>query len=758
MPKQATKAEVNSFVKGLISEASPLNFPPNCSLDEYNYELNRDGTRNRRLGFDVEASHSFIAAPAAISTLEQMSPETFRWSEVGGISGKVLLVVQIANKLSFFDMEKESISADGLVGTHTLATFPTSTKYSFSSVDGKLVVAAGIASIAVITYSDTPSISFTSTISSIKTRDVWGVDSQDSYESDPKARELVISNAHRYNLYNQSWGIPRKNEAGTLLDPIDIYKGTILKYPSNSELVWPGLQFQPVTSGTPFERMYPNLYNDTMGSDTVVSKGYFIIDAVNRGASRTAAVNANKVRFPQLSLFTFTPPADYTDGGCSVMEGFAGRIFFSGFSGKTVSGDSRSPVLSNFIFFSQLVKNANDIFKCYQEGDPTSRENNEVVDTDGGFIRIAGAERIIKLVSVGNSLIVIATNGVWAVMGGGDEGFKATNYRVDKVSTFGGISAASVVPEKARVFYWSEDGINVVMKDQIGVFIVESITAPTIKKLYQAIPSSEKEKASGIFDPIANKIRWIYEEDSDTIELLFDLSLMAFYKHRIKPIAGSDVKISNLFLVPSFNSVSTNDSVYVGTDLVLESASEVVVPSTVYSNSIVSVKYVCISTVAGVVSFAFGYYRNTDFRDWQRIDGIGNDAKAFMLTGSQTAGDSSVNKQVQYLTMHFTRTESGFSSPTVPLTPSSCLVRMQWDWSGNANSSKWSALKQAYRYSKNYEYSGPSDTFDTGFDVLTTKNMIRGRGRSFALYIETEPYKDCKLLGWSVSVDGNGKV
>ena len=34
MVKPSKRVEVNNFVKGLITEASPLNFPANASLDE----------------------------------------------------------------------------------------------------------------------------------------------------------------------------------------------------------------------------------------------------------------------------------------------------------------------------------------------------------------------------------------------------------------------------------------------------------------------------------------------------------------------------------------------------------------------------------------------------------------------------------------------------------------------------------------------------------------------------------------------------
>lgn len=40
MPKKSIKAEVKSFIKGFITEASALNFPADASAEEQNFELN----------------------------------------------------------------------------------------------------------------------------------------------------------------------------------------------------------------------------------------------------------------------------------------------------------------------------------------------------------------------------------------------------------------------------------------------------------------------------------------------------------------------------------------------------------------------------------------------------------------------------------------------------------------------------------------------------------------------------------------------
>ena len=44
MPQSLTQRVVNTFVKGLITEAGELTFPPDASVDELNCVLSRDGS------------------------------------------------------------------------------------------------------------------------------------------------------------------------------------------------------------------------------------------------------------------------------------------------------------------------------------------------------------------------------------------------------------------------------------------------------------------------------------------------------------------------------------------------------------------------------------------------------------------------------------------------------------------------------------------------------------------------------------------
>lgn len=174
MPKQSTKVEFNTFVKGLITEASPLNFPKDASLDEENFELKRNGSRKRRLGFDFEQDYTLIPATGfTLNDLAVASPITYKWTEVNGKTSQNFTVVQINSTLYFFDMGQENLSTAGYLGTLTLTDFPAATRYSLTSVDGYLVVAAGRDTIAIVSYDGT---TFSASYERLMVRDLWGIE------------------------------------------------------------------------------------------------------------------------------------------------------------------------------------------------------------------------------------------------------------------------------------------------------------------------------------------------------------------------------------------------------------------------------------------------------------------------------------------------------------------------------------------------------------------------------------------------------
>lgn len=151
MPRSTQPVEFNNFVGGLITEASPLTFPPNASLDEENFVLDKDGSRDRRRGMDLEAGYQIVDTGQVVQPGADLVYGSYKWSNVGGDPSKTLIVVQVQNKVMFFDADHQPVSG-ALVASWTYPDDSPVVKFSFASVDGKLVVVTGRKDIDVFSF------------------------------------------------------------------------------------------------------------------------------------------------------------------------------------------------------------------------------------------------------------------------------------------------------------------------------------------------------------------------------------------------------------------------------------------------------------------------------------------------------------------------------------------------------------------------------------------------------------------------------
>lgn len=764
MAVQSATQEITSFSKGIITEASPLTFPDNASINENNLVIENDGSRRRRYGMDYEPQY------LTINTAQQVTPDlafsSFPWKAPGGYAEIELLVVQTGSQLFMFNSTVRPISRQ-LVYSTDLGTSPDKV-YSYAVADGLLVVATNTGTIRVFDWNGS---AVTQSTGRLLIRDLFGVQDVVSGEdllsgSGISKRPTTITNAHTYNLRNQTFAIPRYiNELETLEDTIGGFKNRYGVYQANSDNLVVYLYANANDGDDRETRRYfaKDNFNNPLGTNRA-PMGYFIIDALNRGQSRLSEIGKLMAQYPALSSNVASLPQDSTPDGASVVESFAGRIWFSGFSSKVIGGDSESPRMGSYILFSTLVKSPSDVYKCYQEGDPTSSETPDILDTDGGFIRLDGAHNIQRLINVGDSLIVVAENGIWKITGGSGYGFKATDYLTSKVTEHGSIAPDAVVVVDNTVMFWSEDGIYHVSPNQYGDWVATNLTTNTIQKLYDNVPYQYKVKTKGIFDAYSRKVRWLYATevviDLPAQEIVLDVNLGAFYTSSISQIAGlSSPKPVSMVKVPPFTIGNEELSVVDGlSNNVTDSLSN---PVTIFRstqiNSVSEVLYVTsVPTSGTTLNFTFSYYYDPEFTDWTSHDGIGIDAPAFIITGWTGFGDFQRMKQIPYLTIYSLKTETGFDSEFNPINTSSILVQSQWSWTNSEAAGKWGIPFQAYRHKRLWFPESSSSGFDDGEYVIKTRNKLRGRGSVLSLKFSTEPKKDFNLLGWSYIVNVNG--
>jgi hypothetical protein len=629
---KGTEKFYRTFVKGIITEASPLTYPENASIDEDNFVLNRDGSRSRRLGVDYELSYYLKATGLGSSTITTGKQSFHKWESPGGDTSVSIGIIRIADRLWFIDLLTTNPSNNFLnSGNYITLTGLNKADIDTAVINNSLIVSSSdLAAPILLTYNVTTEAVSQSNIT-LKVRDIWGVDDglvlnerpQGTVEDPP-----ALTDTHKYNLRNQGWNERIRNDDETE-DPLPYlvaYKGY---YPSNSD-IWTVGKNANVTSGD-FDEFSGELFDKNAVYTGVAPKGSYILDAFNRGNSRMTQ-----------SDVTSGLPTDQESGKISTIASYAGRIFYSGVISNVTSGDAKSPNYSGYIFFSQVVTENSKLGFCHQEADPTDPAINDMINSDGGTIQIPECSRIVKLIPSRTSLLVFAENGVWEVFGD-TNGFVATSFQVSKITTFGTSNSKSVINIGGAFIYWAKAGIVLLRQDEAsGRYIAQNLSLTTIQSLYLDISELGKQYCKGFFDERENRARWLYN-DTDSYstetsinkynrELIFDITLQAFYTNTISSLVSSPPYIADYVDIPGY-SVSTADTeVVVGSDtVIITDLNPVVITENQVQNRASQFSFL---TISGT-SFTLSKYRGTTFHDWVTPSGsTGVNYSSYLITPS----------------------------------------------------------------------------------------------------------------------------
>lgn len=184
MPRTATRVNINNFVGGLNTEASPLSFPENAAKDIDNVDLDRDGSLRRRRGLEYELGYEFMEDAFTEEFLETAAITTHEWESVDSDDTINFLVVQVGGTLYFHNKGADAISAN-YVGRLSLAAVRIDdTSYitepmSMASGKGKLfVVSRGISPVYIQYDSDTSL--FEGVKLTLQVRDIDGIEEADT--------------------------------------------------------------------------------------------------------------------------------------------------------------------------------------------------------------------------------------------------------------------------------------------------------------------------------------------------------------------------------------------------------------------------------------------------------------------------------------------------------------------------------------------------------------------------------------------------
>ena len=719
MAQELKQTSVSTFVRGLITEASPLTFPENASVDEKNCDLKRTGVRTRRKGIEFESGFSLSSFTFPRGTLIH----DLTWENVSGQAGVEFLVVQVGTTLRFYDKSITPISGSEKTFSVDLNSFNASngenvstSRISGDSINGNFIVVSPAIESFFIEY-DSVTDTITTTQINPKVRDFDWQGDVSGYGENISAGSA--SDERKYDTKNSGWidGLPTGEDVlfGFSSGIVDVFG----LYPALTHPWFSGKTSDGVFFYLEWEKVY--------GGNSLIGNGRFILDLYSKDRSTIASV-------PGL-------PTEIENARFSSVVGYAGRAWFAGLKSK--KNGSR-------VFFTRVVENMTQIGNFYQEADPTSENISDLIDSDGGVINIPSASNIRALFEWGNSLLVFAENGVWEISGV-DGVFKATEFSVTKIRGVVGLTnPAALVDAEGSPFWWANTGIFTVQRGEVsqateGVDISQS----TIQTFWEEIPGDQRNDTVGIFDSQNKRVFWLYGNDN-VVQfkynkvLILDIPLQAFYPWEFEDESASTNYVVGMSYFSGLGATERTEDVTVNSVTVTANSIDVTVTQTVATTTgTTEIKFLVRDGDTGSLSFAT--VSNTGFLDWATEDFL-----SFAETGFDFEDDLTTYKHGVYVTTYFDRTESGFTGNETdgfdPINPSSCLLIAFWDLRINSSSTQ-----QAYRLLVPIIVdTGDLTTFNYPYSSVITRNRIRGKGRNLKLRYESTIGKDFRLQGYEV--------
>lgn len=725
MPQQLTQKPVTTFIKGLVTEAGELTFPPDASVDESNCDLRRDGSRRRRKGADRETT-------ATLSTFTISDTDivhTGLWSNVGGQSGLEYLVVQKGSTLYFYNKATAPYSDTLLTHTVSLGTYQatgsglsvTDTKCQFASIEGALVVASSAMDTIYVTRDNLAGTIAVTTIS-FRVRDFdWQGDISEYGSSVPSP----IGSKRQYDTKNVGW-VDTKGRAA------------LAAYRAANGTDYPGLTL-PWYAGKDASGAFDAAeWAELYAGSTLIGNGHYILDFFNKDRQ---AASGNTIA------------TETEDSRFNSIQSFGGRVFYAGLQ----SSENASTVM-----FSRLVESLSDLGECLQRNDPTSEVLSDLVDTDGGIIKIAEAIGIRKLYAIGSMLIVFAENGVWSISGV-DGVFRASEYSVKRISDVGIASPESFIDAEGSPIWWSNYGIHTLtFEAATGNAKEQNLSLPTVQTFWDNIPTDSKLKVTSVYDKVNKRAYWAWPSAGETVEsklneiLVLDISIQAFYPWTISDEASATDSIVGLAFYKGIGAaeVALNVVTSVGDEVITSAGDDVV--STELSNlstGTSSPSIVLLIRDGATNKLTMGGFVNNSFLDWDSAD-----YSSYAEAGYEFMGDMVLKKTAPYLTTYMRVTETGWTGSEgagyVPINESSCLVSAYWDFKSTPSSPAQEAYRLKYMPIPD---AAALTTFGYPESVVTTRLKLRGRGRSVRLKFESTTGKDFTLLGYSLIGGTNGR-
>jgi len=336
MPQQTTVAVENSFIKGLVTEATGMNFPEQAVTETFDCIYDIDGSVFRRTGFDFEPNFTTKTIDRSNRAIRE-----YVWQNVSGNGNITVIVVQIGNTLYFYEADGTGIFSTGAQTTTVTLTpvsgapTPDAVEAQFTDGNGYLIVTHPYCEPMRIAY-DIAAHTATATSITLKIRDFEGAVA-DPYAVDerPTSTLAALNISHFYNLLNQGW------TSGNLT-AWDTAQTTM---PSNVDVMWRFVDATNTFTAT------TAIINSVVQGNTPAPNGHFILDLANQN---------------RIGVMSGAPGIVNTTTGFQrpgVCAFFAGRVFYAGINFIGFNSN---------IYFTQIIENTMQYGNTYQQNDPTS--------------------------------------------------------------------------------------------------------------------------------------------------------------------------------------------------------------------------------------------------------------------------------------------------------------------------------------------------------------------------------------------------
>lgn len=435
----------------------------------------------------------------------------------------------------------------------------------------------------------------------------------------------------------------------------------------------------------------------------------------------------------------------------------AAGAFFSGRLWQTADQHNR-------IYYSQIVemgqygrgnRGVQNESLCFQAADPTDGDDNALVASDGGYISLPDSGTHYGLEVLGNSLLILTDNGIWAVVPGERGYFVADDFRVIKLSNSEVLGRQAVVNTGSEVHVCTDEGILKFAGTERGGIGTDNMTFRTIQTEYDKL-IDERRLPVGAYDPDSRVIRWSFpitteQVSSNVTDSCVMLSYSMVHQAWTRYDLGANGSVVSMIVLPYTADTTTYNRFRY---LILTPNVDVpAISSQFLSEWGIEVDITAEGADRGVNAF------DPDERFADYVAPLGtleprDPVPAYMQTHHYLYGEGQRWASIKYATSYLRNVSTKWieevdGSFSVDV-PGSTLLTGRWDWSDTLEYGKYSKPHETYKFRRRYMPTGLETEYDVGEPLIVTKTKVRGRGREFRLYWESNGHADSHIVGWSI--------